>query len=354
MAVEDGEVPEAELAALQTVLRPCPPSTQEWGARVSDGALRRLGAIVADDLPPAEGVESCLRAGLEAKPPTTATMLRLHHVDPELDSWRAQLQGLLNRVVGPQRGASCVMVTLRLGKDDVPAGPKLTRSSGDPTLDDAVMRALNAWKEPLPAPSRGRAPADRRQRGHPLRHGHDGPLIWARQPRVFTKWNDVMNRPSADKSGGRAGVRCPGVEAKGRAAPGPAARGGRRWTHPNPAPTSVTPPAPPPRPAPGRDPREGGGAGGGRGGGSIPGRPSRAPADNAAPGGSTRRGPVVVFTGGLTRGRGPRQRRGRDRAAPPGPAQVPEGRPGLRPSPRPPPPPPAVSAPRRPHHAWAT
>ena len=154
VAVEDGEVPEAELAALQTVLRPCPPSSQEWGARVSEGALRRLGAIVADDLPPDEGVESCLRAGLEAKPPTTAAMLRLHHVDPELDAWRAQLQGLLNRIVGPQRGASCVMVTLRLGKDDVPAGPKLTRSSGDPTLDDAVMRALNAWKEPLPAPSK--------------------------------------------------------------------------------------------------------------------------------------------------------------------------------------------------------
>lgn len=154
VAVEDGEVPEAELAALHTVLRPCPPSTQEWGARVSDGALRRLGAIVADDLPPDEGVESCLRAGLEAKPPSTSAMLRLHHVDPELDAWRDQLQGLLNRVVGPQRGATCVMVTFRLGKNGVPTAPKLARSSGEPSLDDAVMRALLAWKEPLPAPSK--------------------------------------------------------------------------------------------------------------------------------------------------------------------------------------------------------
>ena len=52
VSVEDGAVPEAELAALHAVLRPCPPSTQEWGARVSDGALRRLGAIVNDDPPP--------------------------------------------------------------------------------------------------------------------------------------------------------------------------------------------------------------------------------------------------------------------------------------------------------------
>jgi TonB family protein len=154
VAVEDGEVNNAELAALHTVLRPCPPSTQEWGARVSEGALRRLGAIVADEGVPDEGVESCLRAGLEAKPPTGAAMLRLHHVDPELDAWRAQLQGLLNRVVGPQRGATCVMVSFRLGKDGAPSGPKLTRSSGDPALDDAVMRAVLAWKEPLPAPSK--------------------------------------------------------------------------------------------------------------------------------------------------------------------------------------------------------
>ena len=154
VAVEDGEVSEAELAALHTVLRPCPPSSQEWGARVADGALKRLGAIVADEDVPDEGVESCLRAGLEAKPPSTSAMLRLHHVDPELDAWREQLQGLLNRIVGPQRGASCVMVTLTLGPDGAPKGPKLTRTSGDPALDDAVMRALLAWKEPLPAPSK--------------------------------------------------------------------------------------------------------------------------------------------------------------------------------------------------------
>ena len=154
VSVEDGAVPEAELAALHAVLRPCPPSTQEWGARVSDGALRRLGAIVNDDLPPDEGVESCLRAGLEAKPPSAAAMLRLHHVDPELDAWHNQLQGLLNRIVGPQRGATCVMVTLRLSPDGAPSSPKLARSSGDAALDDAVTRALNAWKEPLPAPSK--------------------------------------------------------------------------------------------------------------------------------------------------------------------------------------------------------
>lgn len=158
VAVEDGAVSEPELAALQAVLRPCPPSTQEWGARVADGALRRLGAIVADEGAPDEGVESCLRAGLEAKPPSTPAMLRLHHVDPELDAWRAQLLGLLNRIVGPQRGATCVMVTLRLGADGAPSAPTLTRTSGDPALDEAVMAALKAWREALPAPPKSARP----------------------------------------------------------------------------------------------------------------------------------------------------------------------------------------------------
>lgn len=148
-SVVDGKVSPTLLSELEEVVAHCPHSHGDWVVRVTDTGQVKLGPVAGADSDNA-ALESCLQAGLAARPVPGPVILRLSFKDPRTTTWEAAAVQGLNQQVGPERSGSCSTLRWRIGPGGVLSEPQLMQSSGSEDLDRRALSAAQAPQRALP------------------------------------------------------------------------------------------------------------------------------------------------------------------------------------------------------------
>ncbi|MCP4804957.1 MAG: hypothetical protein GY913_16835 [Proteobacteria bacterium] len=126
----------------------CPPDTTEWVARYDGGKVAKLGPVAGSGDPDPR-VESCLGAGLAARPLPDGVLVKLRWESDARSEWESQTLEILGQVVGPKDDQRCPTLRFPMA-DGVLGTPEVLHPSASETLDAEILAAVIAWPDPLP------------------------------------------------------------------------------------------------------------------------------------------------------------------------------------------------------------
>lgn len=140
---------EATVAKMTELVGHCPPDTTEWVARYQDGKVAKIGPVAGSGEPDPL-VESCLTAGLAARPLPDGVLVKLRWESDARSTWEQQTLEILAQVVGPKDDRVCPTLRFPLA-DGVLGTPTIQHPSNHTELDAEILAAVTGWEQPLPA-----------------------------------------------------------------------------------------------------------------------------------------------------------------------------------------------------------
>lgn len=139
---------EATVAKTDQLVGHCPPDTTEWVARYEGGEVVKLGPVAGSGEKNGM-VESCLMAGLSARPLPDGVMVKLRWESDARTDWEQKTLDILGQVVGPKKDQLCP--TLRFPLEGGSLGtPTVLHPTSNAELDAEILAAVIGWEQPLP------------------------------------------------------------------------------------------------------------------------------------------------------------------------------------------------------------